>query len=365
MRDAGTARVGGQSPPPAAAGQVSRCRSLNLQMEGGRRPVLVNEVATVHVAGDEFSSQLRTAPYLYTDLDSYSYLYMVTQQTTLRASVFLDKGGTGKTTSTAHLGVALQRAGYDGLLVGLAGKQMDLAKQFGIAEEWREQIDADNDLPNISTVFDSDWDKLVKMNDEETLLNKLIWETDEGIDLIPSHEGLDSLNSELANVEDRTDRYGRLKHFLDEYIDPRGYDFVLVDLPGLSNIVSYNGVWATRNIVAPAEMGPFEFEQSQMLESDVEKFCKNWSIDVELAMVMPNKFDGRRKLDEEFLSTFDNHFGQTMAPSRVPYSQDIRNALNEGRTIFALEEPSTTAKRAREAYETNATELVERLGGDR
>lgn len=58
--------------------------------------------------------------------------YPIGMVTTLRAAAFLDKGGTGKTTVTAHIGVALVQEGYDVLLVDLAGKQGDLAKSFGV-----------------------------------------------------------------------------------------------------------------------------------------------------------------------------------------------------------------------------------------
>lgn len=58
--------------------------------------------------------------------------YYMLMSETLRAAAFLDKGGTGKTTTVAHLGVALQREGYDVLLLDLAGKQGDLAKHFGV-----------------------------------------------------------------------------------------------------------------------------------------------------------------------------------------------------------------------------------------
>lgn len=50
---------------------------------------------------------------------------------TLRAAAFLDKGGTGKTTTVAHLGVGLSELDHCVLLVDLAGKQDDLAKHFG------------------------------------------------------------------------------------------------------------------------------------------------------------------------------------------------------------------------------------------
>ena len=41
---------------------------------------------------------------------------------TLRAAAFLDKGGTGKTMTAAHLGVALKELGHEVLLVDLARK---------------------------------------------------------------------------------------------------------------------------------------------------------------------------------------------------------------------------------------------------
>jgi ATPases involved in chromosome partitioning len=77
----------------------------------------------------------------------------------LRAATFLDKGGVGKTTATAHLGVALDRHGHDVLLLDLAGKQGDLAKQFGL---WQEVKADDDRWPNITTVFQDEWETIVE-----------------------------------------------------------------------------------------------------------------------------------------------------------------------------------------------------------
>ena len=82
----------------------------------------------------------------------------VDSNTTLRACIFLDKGGVGKTTSTAHLGVPISEE-YDTLLIDLAGKQNDLAKQFGL---WEAVVENEDDWPNISTVFDDDWDTIAE-----------------------------------------------------------------------------------------------------------------------------------------------------------------------------------------------------------
>lgn len=280
---------------------------------------------------------------------------------TNRAATFLDKGGTGKTTSAAHLGVALAEAGEDVLLIDLAGKQGDLAKHFGIWSDIQQQIEEDDDWPNISTVFAEEWDQIAsKLGD--AAVESLILETSEGVDLIPAHPGLDSLDADLGNIDDARERYSRLEQFLDEYIDGR-YDTVLIDLPGLTNNVSYNGLWATRNVIAPVEMGPFESEQAAGLERDLEKIADRFDVDVKLAMVLPNKVDTRTNLANEYLDGFSEAYANAIAPSHIPVSQDIRNAADEGQTVFALEDPSTTAERAREAFLENASSLQQRLSG--
>lgn len=280
---------------------------------------------------------------------------------TNRAATFLDKGGTGKTTSAAHLGVALAETGEEVLLIDLAGKQGDLAKHFGVWSDVQQQIEADDDWPNISTVFAEEWDQIASKLGNAAV-ESLIIETGEGVDLIPAHPGLDSLDADLGNIDNARERYSRLEQFLDEYIDGR-YDTVLIDLPGLTNNVSYNGLWATRNVIAPVEMGPFESEQAAALERDLEKISDRFDVDVELAMVLPNKVDTRTNLANEYLDGFSEDYATAIAPSHIPVSQDIRNAADEGQTVFALEEPSTTAERAREAFLENASTLQQRLGG--
>jgi len=282
----------------------------------------------------------------------------------IRACTFLDKGGTGKTTTAAHLGVALAERGKEVLLVDLAGKQGDLVKHFGRWEAVERQIAAEDDWPNISTVFQDQWDAIAeKLGD--AAVEDLILETDEGVDLIPAHPGLDSLDAELGNIDDAQDRYSRFDAFLDEYIEPLGYDAILIDLPGLTNNVSYNGLWAAQNVIVPVEMGPFESEQAEALRADLEKIAANFDVDVDLAMVLPNKVDSRTKLAEEYLDAFAEAYPEAVAPANVPVSQDIRNAADRGQTAFALEEPSTTAERAREAFLENADALVERLDAER
>lgn len=281
---------------------------------------------------------------------------------TLRAAAFLDKGGTGKTTTVAHLGVALSEQGRDLLLLDLAGKQGDLAKHFGVWDQYQTRIENDEAWPNISTVFDGAWDTIAGKLGSDAVTD-LIVGTAEGPDLIPAHPGLDTLDSELGNIDDARERYSRLEQFLDEYVDPLDYDIILIDLPGMTNNVSYNGLWAARYVITPVEMGPFEAEQAAALRRDLEKIAENFAVDIELALVLPNKVDTRTTLAEEYLTAFTDAYPDAIAPAYVPYSQDIRNAAENGETAFAIPEPSTTASRSRDAYLNAASALVEQLGG--
>ncbi|MDY6780405.1 MAG: ParA family protein [Halobacteria archaeon] len=279
---------------------------------------------------------------------------------TLRAATFLDKGGTGKTTTVAHLGVALSRAGHEVLLIDLAGKQADLAKNFGLWDEYEERIEAEDDWPIVSTVFREEWSRIAgKLGDDA--VDELILETDEGPDLIPTHPGLDGLETELNDIEDTHERYSRLDEFLNEYVEPLDYDVVLLDLPGSTNNVSYNGLWAARNVVVPVEAGPFEARQAEQLRDDLSRISEGFGVELQLAMLILNKMDARTRLSDDFLDEFEEKYPNTLAPRHVPRSQEIRNAAVEGKTLFSHPGSSETAERARDAFEENAEALVERL----
>jgi chromosome partitioning protein len=273
------------------------------------------------------------------------------------ASIFLDKGGVGKTTSTAHFGVALSDQDLDVLLIDLAGKQGDLAKHFGV---WTELPDPDERWPNIATVLSDDW-SMVKEKLPDAASDMIV-PTREGPDIIPAHVGLDQVDDDLASVP-VPERYEMLDRFLSKDIEPLGYDVVLVDLPGLTNNVTLNGLWATERVVAPIELGEFERQQMQMLATDINDLSENFDKDIEIAMIVPNRVDTRTNLAGELLEELDEDWNGLVAPASVPKSQDIRNSQRTGETVLADEDDnlSATAKRAAESYRTNSEALLEKL----
>jgi len=67
---------------------------------------------------------------------------------TIRACTYVEKGGVGKTTTAAHLGVAAaQHHDLEAVLVDLAGTQNDLATQFGL----RDRVESRQSLGTTGT----------------------------------------------------------------------------------------------------------------------------------------------------------------------------------------------------------------------
>jgi chromosome partitioning protein len=283
---------------------------------------------------------------------------------TVRAAVYIDKGGTGKTTSAAHLGAALSEIGHEVLLIDLAGKQGDLADSLGVYEEVERDISNEDDYPNIATTMGDRWSDVAEMVGVEAAIDRLIYHTESGIDIIPAHPDLDGLDADLANVDDVDERYNRLRVFLDEFVEALDrWDVILLDMPGLANNVTYNGLWAAENVVTPVSMGSFELKQARSLQADLEKIRANYNQDVWLQMIIPNLYDRRTNLHSDMLSRFEEEFETIMAPEYIVDSQQIRTATEESQTLFdiANEELLDTARDARDAFLSNAETLYDRL----
>lgn len=286
-----------------------------------------------------------------------------TEERAHRAVGFVDKGGTGKTTTLAHLSVVFQNElDYETLLIDLAGKQGDLAKHFGVWQQVEQAVADDDDWPNIATAFQEKWDQVAKLQADSTgdPLADMIIDLDEGPDLIPTSEELDGIDSMLNTVDEPATRYARLDAFLSGYVDER-YDIILMDAAGSSSNITMNALHAADHVIALSKPAPFDEGQAHKLRTDLDGMVEEQTLDTALTMVLLNELDENTIAGEEFLTRFETEFGPSMAPAQIPSTQDIINAQMRGTTLFELDSPLKTARRAMEAYRANATELIRRF----
>lgn len=272
-----------------------------------------------------------------------------------RATTYVPKGGVGKTTSTAHIAVSAHNDhGLDTLLIDLAGTQNDLATQFGLADDV-----LDPDAP-ISAVFSENW-SFIREN-IDNVFERMVFETDEGPDLIPADNGLGAEDNNLANVP-RENRYDRLEKFITDEVASR-YDLVLLDLPGKEDNITINGLFAAENVIAPLKPGEFERKQLENLQRELAAIRDDGDHDAQpmLQLVFATMVDSTTNLADEFTNVLAEEYPDISGPP-ISESANIGNEQANGRTLFALsdDELYDTGQRAREAYRQLTTSLLERL----
>jgi chromosome partitioning protein len=281
---------------------------------------------------------------------------------TKRAAFYVEKGGVAKTTSAAHIAVAASEHDLDVVVLDLAGTQNDLATQFGLADKV-----ADPDAP-ISAVFGEDWDFIVQ--NIHDIVDRMVYETGEGPDLIPADAGITGADNNLASVPVE-DRYLKLDQFIQNQLAER-YDLVILDLPGKEDNIALNGIFAAEHIVAPLCPGAFEREQLDSLRDglaaireDLADVLEAHDVHPHLAMVIPTMISGRTKQSEEFVEDLEDTYPD-IAAEPVADSQNIGTLQSQGRTLYAVDEEDlyATGKRARDAYSTNATTLLESINNE-
>ena len=275
------------------------------------------------------------------------------QDTIKRAAFYVEKGGVGKTTSTAHVGVsATQDHDLDVLLIDLAGTQNDLSTQFGMEDEVR-----DPEAP-VSAVFGEDWEFI--QDNIPDVLDKMVFSTEEGPDLIPADRGLTGADNNLTNVP-REERFTKLDGFISSLVAPK-YDLVLMDLPGKEDNIALNGLFAAENIVVPLPPGAFERQQLDNLRDSLAEIRDVHSVDAHVSLVIPTMVDKTTNISSQFLSELQEEFGELVS---VPIADtaNIRNEQAEGHTLFAVEsdELYNTGRRTRDAYGELTADLLDRL----
>ena len=234
------------------------------------------------------------------------------------------KGGVGKTTSTACIGAALVLRGKRVLLVDLDAQQN---LTFTLTQ---------NEDPETSI-----YDTLVK---------------DQPLPIIPIRENLDlvpaSLDLARAEIDMATMmvREGILKSYLDEQKEK--YDYILLDCSPSLGIVTTNALVAADKLYIPltAEALPLKG-----LDDIVREVKRRVNPMLELGGVFFTRFNNR-KLNKEVISMVEKRYGEKVFQTKIRENISIAEMPLSGQTIFEYEPKSNGAA----DYQTLTDEIISR-----
>ena len=237
------------------------------------------------------------------------------------------KGGVGKTTSTACIGAALALQGRRVLLIDLDAQQN---LTFTLTQ---------NEDPETSI-----YDTLVK---------------DQPLPIVPIRENLDlvpaSLDLARAEIDMATmmAREGILKSYLDEQKEK--YDYILMDCSPSLGIVTTNALVAADKLYIPLTAETLPLKGLTMLDDIIREVKRRVNPTLELGGVFFTRFNNR-KLNKEVISMVEKRYRGKVFQTKIRENIAIAEMPLSGQTIFEYDPKSNGAA----DYRTLTYEIISR-----
>ncbi|WP_049892829.1 ParA family protein [Natronococcus jeotgali] len=245
----------------------------------------------------------------------------------ITAVVYSESGGTFKTTTTANLAVSLERMGLDVCAIDLDPQEGNLTTLFDVGEH-RSDPDADNLVKHVLEMPDGAFEDLIETSDE-------------GVDVIPSHDMLGDFTSNLEQkiayetgmknmTKEEFPRYELLYDLLwNEQQLHEQYDAVLIDPNARAEDLLYNAIYAMRTLVAPVKPAGKGNLSLDGLEELVTNMETQLGIEVGLSCVVPSGV-GQTNAHQQYSKRFKNTDNYA-TPVAIPDRESLMDTMWEAR----------------------------------
>ncbi|MGR3175717.1 MAG: ParA family protein [Candidatus Scalindua sp.] len=229
----------------------------------------------------------------------------------MRSIAFINqKGGVGKTTSTANVGACLATLGKKVLLIDL-DPQANMSMHLGINVNGK-------DLSIYQLICG-------KKKVTEILTKTAI----SGLDMIPSDIDLASAEIELVNT---VGRETIVKFYLDELLDK--YDYVLIDCPPSLGLLTLNALTIVTEIFIPVQTEFFALQGVSKLLQTFDVIKKRLNSSLEITGIIPCMYDSRTKLGTAVLDKIKEYFEDKVFATTIRKNVKLSEAPSHGMPII-------------------------------
>ena len=227
------------------------------------------------------------------------------------------KGGCGKTSVAANLGIGLAMAGKKVCLID-ADPQGSLTVSLGYP-------DPDSIPVTLATMM------MDIINEEESLSRKGFLHHDEGVDLIPANMELSGIEVSLSNVMSRE---MILKEFLETIRD--SYDYILIDCMPSLGIMTINALVSADKVIIPVQAAYLPIVGLQMLLKTISVVKKRLNKILSVEGILITMVDYRTNYAKDITAMLQESYGNDVGimESFIPFSVKVAEASSEGISIF-------------------------------
>ncbi|NLY20880.1 MAG: ParA family protein [Tissierellia bacterium] len=247
-------------------------------------------------------------------------------------SVFNQKGGVGKTTTSINLAAALGDMGKKTLIVDM-DPQGNCTSGLGVDK--RSEINIIYDvLVGNTEIRDSIQTNIAK-----------------NLDIIPSNNNLAGFEIEYANKEWQN----VLKHKIAEIKED--YDFIFIDSPPSLGILSIMSLNASDEVLVPMQCEYYSLEGISQLFETIDLVKENYNPNLKISGIVMCMYDGRTNLSLQVVEEVKAYFKDKVFSTMISRNVRLAEAPSHGLSILDYDRSSKGAKN----YLDLAKEFLKRI----
>lgn len=248
------------------------------------------------------------------------------------------KGGVGKTTTCANLGIGLAMEGKSVLLVD-SDPQGSLSISLGYTQP-----------DTIHTTLSTIMGKVI--TDVPIGRREGILTHEEGVDLLPSNIELSGTEVSLINTMSR-------ETILKQYLDTvrSQYDYILLDCMPSLGMLTVNALAASDSILIPVQAQYLPAKGLEQLLQTINKVRKQINSNLKIEGILITMVDNRTNFAKDISALLRETYGNTIKlfQTEIPHSVRAAEISAVGKSIFTHDPRGKVA----EAYKNLTREVLE------